>query len=380
MAEAFKEWIGPELVRTMSKHLRRVHDAFPERRFVKAATSGLAELELKARVEHVADALAQSLPDAFPKAATVLERSLAPARSDTDLSKLVPCDAGLAGWAVWPMTDFVARYGLDQPKRALRCLHALTQRNTAEYAIRPFLVEHREETMKTLDGWLDDPSPHVRRLVSEGTRPRLPWGIQLRHLIEDPTPTFAFLQQLQDDDSEYVRRSVANHLNDIAKDHPEHVAQWLEEHLPEATPERRALLRHASRTLIKRADRRVLRAWGMADPLRGDASLQIAPRRARQGASVELDVVLQSRARKPQSLMIDYVVHHVKKGGTTSAKTWKGWQVTLAPGERRELRKKHSLKAVTTRRDYSGHHAVDLMVNGKVVATSGFDLTVTGES
>ena len=380
MAEAFKEWIGPELVRTMSKHLRRVHDAFPAQRFVKAATSGLADLELKARVEHVADALAKTLPQAFSKAATVLERSLAPARSDADLSKLVPCDAGLAGWAVWPMTDFVARHGLAHPKRALRCLHALTQRNTAEYAIRPFLIEHRDETMATLGDWLDDPSPHVRRLVSEGTRPRLPWGIQLKHLIEDPTPTFGFLRQLQDDDSEYVRRSVANHLNDIAKDHPQHVAQWLEDHLPDATPPRRAMLRHASRTLIKRADRRVLRAWGLADPLRGDATLQVTPTRARQGASVELAVALQSRARKPQSLMIDYVVHHVKKGGATSAKTWKGWQVTLAPGESRELRKKHSLKVVTTRRDYSGHHPVDLMINGKVVASSGFDLVVTADA
>ena len=374
MAEAFKDWIGPELIRTMAKHLRRVHQAFPRERFVKSATDGLAELELKARVVHVADALAATLPPSFSQAAKVLEQSLAPSRSDEDLSKLVPCDAGLAGWAVWPMTDYVARYGIKHPKRALRCLRALTQRNTAEYAIRPFLIEHRDLTMATLHDWLDDASPHVRRLVSEGTRPRLPWGIQLKHLMADPTPAFAFLQQLQDDDSGYVRRSVANHLNDIAKDHPEHVADWLERYLPDASAERRAMLRHASRTLIKRGDRRVLKAWGLAKSLRGEVSFSVSPKQVGQGSSVTLCVALQSSAKKAQPLMVDYVMHHVKKGGTTNAKTWKGWQLTLQPLEHRELQKKHSLKIVTTRRDYPGWHAVDLMINGKVVAGAGFDL------
>ena len=376
MAEAFKEWIGTELVRTMAKHLHRVHPAFPRQRFVKMATAGLAKLELKARVVHVADALAATLPPSFSQAAKVLEQSLAPARRDDDLSKLATCAAGLAGWAVWPMTEYVARAGLKQPKRALRALHALTQRNTAEYAIRPFLIEHRDVTMATLHEWLHDPSPHVRRLVSEGSRPRLPWGMQLKHLVEDPTPTFALLEQLQDDASEYVRRSVANHLNDIAKDHANHVAAWLERHLPDASPERRAMLRHASRTLIKRGDRRVLKAWGLASPLRGDATFSISPEKVAAGESVMLAVTLQSRAKKSQALMIDYVVHHVKSGGATSAKAWKGWQVTLQPGECRELQKKHSLKVVTTRRDYPGRHAVDLMINGKAVASAAFDLTI----
>ena len=376
MAVAFKDLIGPDLIQAIAEHLGRVHPAFPRRQFVRAATDGLEALELKARVVHVADVLAVTLPSPFSQAAGVLEQSLSPARSDDDLSKLVPCDAGLAGWAVWPMTDYVARYGIKHPKRALRCLHALTQRNTAEYAIRPFLIEHRELTMAMLHGWVDDPSPHVRRLVSEGTRPRLPWGVQLKHLIADPSPSFDFLQKLQDDDSEYVRRSVANHLNDIAKDHPGYVGDWLERYLPSASAARRAMLRHASRTLIKSGDSRVLKAWGLANALRGDVTFSISPEQVDQGDSVTLDVGLQSSTKKAQSLMIDYVVHHVKKGGMTNAKTWKGWQLTLGPLERRELQKKHSLKVVTTRRDYSGWHAVDLMINGKVVASAGFELTM----
>lgn len=374
MAEAFKHWIGPELVRTMAKHLRRVHKPFASAHFVRLACDGLADMELKARVVHVSAALAATLPKAFASAVAVLERSLAPTNGDEDLSELVTSAAGMAGWAVWPMTEFVARHGQKHPERALRALHAFTQRHTAEFAIRPFLIEHRELTMATLCEWLHDRSPHVRRLVSEGSRPRLPWGIQLKHLVADPAPTLPLLEQLQDDDSDYVRRSVANHLNDIAKDHPACVAAWLERFLPDATKTRRALLRHASRTLIKRADARVLKAWGLAASLQGKAAFRIEPACAAVGGEVALSVTLQSSAKQPQQLMLDYVVHHVKKGGATSKKTWKGWQLVLAPGEQRELTKRHSLRAVTTRRDYPGRHAVDLVANGKVVATASFEL------
>ena len=218
MADAFKNRIDADLVAAIAKHLARVSEEFPRARFVKLANTGLDELELKERVTHLSDALAQCLPEKYDEAVTVLEQSLAPERFDDDLAKLTTSAHGLAGWAVWPMTDYIARYGLAHPERSLKALHALTKRNTAEYAIRPFLVGHRDLTMAAFQQWVHDPSPHVRRLVSEGSRPRLPWGMQLKYLIEDPTPTFAFLKQLQDDESRYVRRSVANHLNDISKD------------------------------------------------------------------------------------------------------------------------------------------------------------------
>src|SRR5690606_10039923 len=145
-------------------------------------------LELKARVAHVSAALDAVLPTDFEQACAVIEGSLQPARDDTDLSALRTDDRGLAGWVVWPMAEFVARRGMAMPERALDALHALTQRETAEFAIRPFLLEHRDLAFATLHRWVHDKSAHVRRLVSEGTRPRLPWGVQLKFLIADPTP------------------------------------------------------------------------------------------------------------------------------------------------------------------------------------------------
>jgi 3-methyladenine DNA glycosylase AlkC len=374
MAEPFKNWIDGVLVRTAAQHLRRVQADFPAERFVALATAGLDALELKQRVAHVAAAFAATLPADFGAAAAVLEQSLAPPRDDADLGKLAPCDDGLAGWIVWPMTEFVAARGLAHPERALAALRELTQRSTAEYAIRPFLVEHEALTLRTLRSWLRDPSAHVRRLISEGTRPRLPWGMQLRRFVADPTPALPLLRALQDDMSEYVRRSVANHLNDIAKDHPDVVAAWLEEHLPGAPAERRALLKHASRTLIKRGDRRVLAAWGLAGALRGDASLAIAPKRVRIGGHMELAVSLRSTGRRPQRLAIDYVVHRVNAGGATRPKVWKGWNVELAAGERRALHKRHSWRRTTVRTHRPGAHAVELLVNGRVVARAAFVL------
>ncbi|MFK7739808.1 MAG: DNA alkylation repair protein [Planctomycetota bacterium] len=369
MAEPFKNLIRKEVVVAMASHLRRVSPAFPKRSFVERASHGLDALELKARVAHVADSLAEALPASFEKSVAVLEKSLAPARADDDLGKLVISEGGLAGWAIWPMTDYVARYGLAHPARALRALRLMTQRNTAEYAIRPFLVEHNERTMRELKKWLTDKSPHVRRLVSEGTRPRLPWGMQLKSLMADPSPSLPLLEALQDDPSAYVRRSVANHLNDIAKDHPDVVAAWVARFLPAADANREALLRHASRTLIKKADRKVLSLWGLGKALRGEADLRITPRRPALGSTMELSVVLRSTAKQAQDLVVDYVVHHVRKAGTTSAKTWKGWRCKLAVGEERALTKRHSWKPVTTRRDYPGLHRVELVINGSIVAT-----------
>jgi 3-methyladenine DNA glycosylase AlkC len=270
--------------------------------------------------------------------------------------------------------EYIARHGQGQPERALAALHALTQRFTAEFAIRPFIVQHPALSLATLARWVADPSHHVRRLVSEGSRPRLPWGLQLKALIQDPSPTLPLLRALQDDPSEYVRRSVANHLNDIAKDHPALVAQWLREHLPKATRERRALLKHASRTLIKAGDPAVLKAWGLGAAFKGDAHLSLSPQRVTLGGHVTLSLQLRSTSKKPQRLAVDYAVHHVKAHGGTSAKVFKGWQLELPPLGEVTLVKRHPLKPITTRRYHAGRHGVAVQVNGGVVAEAAFDL------
>ena len=377
--EPFKNLINATTVANAGLHLQRAWTGFDSARFEALANSGLDALELKARMLQLADAMRATLPDDFKVACTVLETSLAPplpmdAKGEPVGLSTADADSGLSGWVIWSMGEFVARHGQHDAPRALACLHALTQRSTAEFAIRPFIQQQPEAVWPVLARWANDPSAHVRRLVSEGSRPRLPWGLRLQALVADPMPTLPLLRALQDDPSSYVRRSVANHLNDIAKDHPDLVAGWVQDHLIEATPERGALLRHASRSLIKQGHVPTLAAWGLASGLSGQASLTLSASHASVGDSLGLCVTLRSTARKPQPLEIDYAVHHVRANGSTSPKVFKGWKLTLAAGEERVLEKRHSLKPVTTRTLYPGLHRIEVLINGKALAEATFDL------
>ncbi len=380
VAEPFKLLIHAGTVAAMGRHLRRAWPAFDAERFETLAGAGLEGLEFKARAMQLADALEATLPADFALAADVIEASLAPPLPLDDRGEpagLAEADssAGLSGWALWSLGEVVARRGLNDVPRALRCLHALTQRFTAEFAIRPFISRHPQPTLDTLARWVHDPSAHVRRLVSEGSRPRLPWGLRLQALVQDPSPTLPLLRALQDDPSAYVRRSVANHLNDIAKDHPDLVARWVGEHRAGAGAERTALLRHASRTLIKQGHVPTLAAWGLGQPLKGRAELALSAARVAIGDTLGLQVTLRSSSGRAQTLAIDYAVHHVRANGATTAKVFKGWTLTLAPGAARVLDKRHSLRPVSTRTLYPGLHRIELRINGRTEAAAAFELS-----
>ncbi|MBI2733637.1 MAG: DNA alkylation repair protein [Aquabacterium sp.] len=382
MMEPFKNLINADVVRQMGHHLKRADSSFKRQRFEQLALEGLDALAFKDRALHLSRALRATLPADFNQSADQLEASLkrvpAPRLGhdpDKELGTLQTDDTGLAGWALWAFGEYVAQQGLAHPERALRALHAITQRFTAEFAIRPFIVEHPQLTFATLSRWLDDPSAHVRRLVSEGSRPRLPWGQRLQALVQDPSPTLPLLRRLQDDPSEYVRRSVANHLNDIAKDHPTVLVNWLHAHLPDASDSRRRLLRHASRSLIKAGHADTLTAWGMGQAFVGDISVTLDKRRVAVGEALTIQVSLHARGNAPQTLELDYRVHHLKANGETSPKTFKGKRITLQPGEQLVWRKVHTLKPVSTRRYYPGPHALDIQVNGVVHGLTPFMLT-----
>jgi 3-methyladenine DNA glycosylase AlkC len=375
MAEAFKHFLNPALVRQTAAHLSRAWPGFDKARFIRQACAGLDDLELKARTMQICAALQATLPADFTQAAEVIEAALAPAPAGDDpAAQATMQDDGLRGWVLWPVGEFVAQRGLAHPERALACLHALTQRFTAEFAVRPFIVAHPALAFATLARWCSDDSAHVRRLASEGSRPRLPWGLRLQALVADAAPTLPILRALQDDPSAYVRRSVANHLNDIAKDHPALVCAWVEAHLPDASPERTALLRHASRTLIKQGQPRMMKAWGLGTPLRGRTELQLTPTRLSLGETLQFTLSLKSTASRAQRLAIDYVVHHVKADGRTSPKVFKGWQIDLPARGAVTLVKRHLMRVITTRRYHAGVHSLGVQVNGREVACASFEL------
>jgi len=383
MAEPFKNLISPATVQHMARHLGRTTPGFNAERFQALALHQQHELELKARILRIADALTATLPPDFSTACDAVEAALAPPLPLDEHGEPVTAGSalhagGLAGWSIWALGEWVARVGVPLDvalwPRALACLHALTQRSTAEFAIRPFLQAQPDRVWPTLMQWSRDPSAHVRRLASEGSRPRLPWGLRLHALVADPSPSLPLLQALQDDPSRYVRRSVANHLNDIARDHPQAVSDWLERHLPGASEPRRQLLRHASRGLIKAGHGPTLAVWGLGVPLQGQARFSLDAAQAAIGSGIGLRLALVSGADRPQALEIDYAVHHARPQGGHSVKVFKGWRCTLPAHATLTLDKRHSLREVTTRRLWPGAHRIELRINGQTVGEAGFEL------
>jgi len=254
-----KELMDRRLVKLIGESLSDVIPGFDGRRFQSQATRGLKELELKDRALHIAQAMAKHFPSDFADLAPLLIRSFGPPLEATE-------DNGLGPFFYFPHAQLVATYGTSHFESGMLANYELTQRFTAEFSIRPFLTQHRSKCLKMLSRWTKAPSPHVRRLVSEGTRPRLPWAMRLRDFQDDPHLALPLLEKLKDDPELYVRRSVANHLGDIAKDHPELVfdvcLKWLEEikdsdDLKQAK-NRRWIVRHALRHPAKKKNTRAI--------------------------------------------------------------------------------------------------------------------------
>ncbi|MFO0676212.1 MAG: DNA alkylation repair protein [Polyangiaceae bacterium] len=371
MAEPLKTFFSKDLAKRIAASIAKVHPKFPSAAFVKDASAGLDGLELLARARHMSEALHAHLPDDYEDAVDVLLRSLGPVHAQDEL-----LGVGMGPFFYLPHTTFVATHGLDHFDVSMRAQHALTQRFTCEFSIRPFLARHREKTVKVLRAWTKDPSAHVRRLVSEGTRPYLPWGSRVPWLVDEPDALLPFLEALKDDPSTVVRRSVANHLNDHARNHPDWVCDVAERWLRGASEERRALVDHALRSRVKAGDRRALTILGFG----GEAKVEVtdvsfSPKRLAIGGSTRIDVTLVSRAKATQSLAVDLVVHFVKARGESSPKVFKIGRYDLPAKASRTIGKSVSLAVHTTRKPYAGRHRVDVVVNGRTFPVGAFDVT-----
>ncbi|MEW5853921.1 MAG: DNA alkylation repair protein [Myxococcota bacterium] len=257
----------------------------------------------------------------------------------------------------------------------MRAQYELTKRFSAESSIRAFLVAHPSATHARLREWTRDPNPHVRRLVSEGTRPRLPWAPRLRAFQENPAPVLELLELLKDDADRYVQRSVANNLNDIAKDHPELVVETCRRWAGDASPGRTWIINHASRSLVKQGHRGALKLLGVgARPKVRVLDVRMEPRVVRVGGELRFSLRLVSAAKEAQSLMVDYAVHFVKANGAAKPKVFKLKKVTLKPKEAAELSGTVSFKQMTTRKHHAGRHRLELLINGVAIPLASFDV------
>jgi 3-methyladenine DNA glycosylase AlkC len=366
MAEPLRNSYGPDVPRRIATMIAAVHPAFPAAEFLADALDGYETLELTPRARRITAALARHLPAEPAAAIDILIASLGPKTERLQ---------GMEPFIYLPHVYFVADHGLDCFETSMRAQYELTQRFTAEFSIRAFLDRHPERTLERLRSWAADPSAHVRRLVSEGTRPRLPWAPRLRRFKEDPRPVLELLELLKDDAEEYVRRSVANNLNDIAKDHPDRVVEVCARWMKDASEHRRRLVRHALRTLIKRTHPGALALLGYdgGSPVTV-AELRITPSRPEIGERVRIEIVLLNETRSAQAALVDIRVRFVKSKGGSGPKVFKGGEVVLDAGATATIRKTISLAQHSTRTHYPGRHDVEVLVNGASRTAGSFDV------
>ncbi len=368
MAEPLKNHFGADVPTTLAAMIAAVHPSFPAKAFVRDALKGYDALELMPRGRHLATVLRTHLPAHYPEAVRILVQS-----TQQPVQRQVA--PSMASFLFMPHCFFVAQYGLEHFEESMEAQHTLTQRFTAEFSIRPFLVAHPKATLQRLHQWAQDPSEHVRRLVSEGTRPRLPWAMRLPAFQADPAPVLALLELLKDDPALYVRRSVANNLNDIGKDHPQVLVDTAKRWLKNASPEREWVVRHALRWAVKQGDAGALKVLGFAQGAQVKvAAASITPQRVNLGGAVTITFTLESTQAQPQDLMVDLQVHYAKANGKTSGKVFKLKALTLAGPGRVQMQKTLKLEDLTTRKHYAGRHAVELLVNGAAHALGAFEL------
>ena len=365
----FRDVFNPPLVNDLGDNLTRVWPPFQRSAFVDAIVPQLSGLSFGDRNSLIADTLHAHLPDDFPVAAQILVDALGPEPDTDELS-------GFDGFIIMPQCLFVSRYGLDYPDEALHALYEMTKRFTAEGDIRPFIEKYPKKTMAFLDKLTQDPSPFARRLASEGTRPRLPLSSRLPEFQRDPTPVIALLDKLKTDPNLMVRRSVANNLNDIAKDNPDVVVATLERWQKDAPgKEMDWITSHALRTLLKQGRPGALRLLGY-DPAVNIAvsEIHLSNDHPAIGDEITFSFTVTSYADAPCALMIDYVIHFMKANGKQAAKVFKATKKTIAPGQTIPIERKHSFQQRSTRKHYPGAHGVAVQINGKKYSSVDFVL------
>ncbi len=357
-------------VSVVAAEIEAVYPEFHKTKFVNKVVGKFPELELMDRLLWIRDCLREFLPEEYRVAAKILLESLPPP-ADPTLS-----DDDFGDFIYGPYGAFVAEYGCTKKDLSfsLAALKEMTKRFSVEFPIRSFLNAFPKGTMAELSKWATDNNYHVRRLVSEGTRPSLPWAKNVIIDYRDPLP---FLDLLHADSTRYVTRSVANHMNDISKVDPDIVVKTLERWQKEKKQTAKELdfiTKHSLRTLEKQGHAGALKLLGYASGEVKLAKFVIANKTVRVGQALEFSFEITSTASVKQNLLVDYHLYFNKANGKRAPKTFKITKTVIQPGETLSFNKRQPLRPMTTRALHQGKHEIELQINGQTYPKLPFDL------
>lgn len=358
--EPLKEKLNDLACEQIAWSLVRAQPKFNPHLFISQAKQNIGSLELKQRVRILSELIAQQI-EPNPKSILNLTKAL----------KQNPQDqVGLEGFLVWPLTEYIATYGLFNWESSLVALKTMTPHFTAEFAIRAFFLKDPERMLQVFHSWVNDPNPHVRRLVSEGSRPLLPWAPKLPLFLEDPNWTTPLLVALKNDTSKYVQTSVANHFNDLSKQHPQWVVKQLK-HWPNDWVVKKAL-----RTLIKAGYPPALTLIGAPEVPVKISQLKLLTPQIKLGEVVMGQVALTNLSPKAAKFIVDVEIYLLKANQSLKPKVFKGMTLTIPANKSQLIKLQTPLRKVTTRTYYSGQHYWALKINGQQTTKKVFQLTV----
>lgn len=359
MAEQLKLWYNEIFIDQLAKAIKKEYSNFNINSFKTSVFDNHWDnLELKERMHHITYNMHLHLPFDYTKQINII-------------NKIVSQFNGLTAM-IFP--NFVEKYGMTDYKTSIEALELYTQYSTSEFAIRPFIIKHPTKTINQMIVWSKHPNHHVRRLASEGCRPLLPWAMKLKDLVIDPTPIIPILENLKNDNEDYVYRSVANNLNDISKHHPELVIKLCKNWKKDASKNTEWLIKHALRTLLKQGNLEAMKLFGFGDTHGIKINeLKLEKTNINIGDSTYFNLNLTNQS-KTAKFRLEYIIMYLKKNGKHNPKVFQLKEITISNHETIDLRKKLTFTDFTTRKHYQGKHFLILKVNGVELKKIEFEL------
>jgi 3-methyladenine DNA glycosylase AlkC len=351
-----KDLYSPAFYKNLANALSTVLPSFNKQRFISQIFSDeFSNMELKARMRHTSVVLHAFLPSDFKQTVGILEKLI---------GQLKTSGTGEDGLAFIFLPDYIEQYGIDDLKTSVKAFEEITQFVSCEFAVRPFIIRYGGEMMRQMKSWSRHKNYKVRRLASEGSRPRLPWAMAIPDLKKDPMPIFPILENLKDDPSEWVRRSVANNINDIAKDHPDLIIE-LARKWKGGSKETDAIIKHGSRGLLKKGHVEILNHYGLKSKNIRVSIFKIETPTVKLGEHLAFSFTVSNLDKKKQTVRLEYGLYYNKSNGQLTKKVFKISERDYEPGIKVKVRRNQSFRKITTRIFYPGKHRLSVIVNGE---------------
>jgi len=365
-----RDFFNPIVITELADKIDSLYSEFDQKGFLFDTLTNLEGKTYSERKKSITNALIKYLPEDYETSVDIILNTLPP-EYETDI-----LEATTDRFFITALSGYISNRGLDHFDLSMKALYKITRCFTSEFDIRLFILEYPKKSLALLKKWAKDPNPHVRRLASEGSRPNLPWGKKLHFVVEDPeNTTIPILALLQDDPSEYVRRSVANHLNDFAKTHPDlvvkHLKKWQKQ---KPTKDKDRMITHALRTLIKNGHKGALALIGYDNDFDLSLDFDNYTREVPWGGVFNFEFSITNNRAVSKNLIIDYVIGFQKKAGSISDKVFKLKKCELGGNDSISVVKKQSFKAISTRVYYPGTHTLAVQVNGVKLIKVEFEL------